>query len=102
MYKATGEQAYLDKANSFFDEFQLYQAATGGGCISPDKTLGAHVMLYHVSGGDDRYRPLVEESVNFYLNEATYTPGGLLYLHEWASIMKSLSVMQALQQVRLS
>ena len=74
----------MDKANAFFDEFGL-QFTFEWGFGWESKTLGAHVLLYSLTG-QDRYKDLVNSAIDFYLNEAQYTPLGLMFLNDWGSL----------------
>ena len=97
LYKATGEQEYLGRAEELFDEFDLgsvYQGGFGWG----KKFLGAHALLYSLTKSD-RYLDLLNSTVTYYLNDAPYTPLGLLYLSDWGSLKNSANTMFALLHV---
>ena len=97
MYKATNEQYYLNRAEELFDEFDLnsvHQYGFGWG----DKQIGATALLYSITK-DDRYLQLLDATVNYYLNDAPYTPMGLLYIDEWGSLKNCANTMLALLHV---
>jgi hypothetical protein len=45
---------------------------------------GRQALLYEATG-DQKYADKLTEGVNWLLNEAQVTPGGMLYLGQWGS-----------------
>jgi len=97
LFKATGEQAYLDMAEGFFESFYQNYPVTWGHSWET-KLLGAHVLLYELTG-KTAYFNLVEAEVDFYLNQADYTPMGLMYLGDWGSIRGCLNTVLPLMHL---
>jgi hypothetical protein len=84
MAKATGEPSYLDLAEQFHDEFGLNYRMDGG--MSWDnKVPGMQILLWELTQ-DEKYQTEVDAFFDYMLNEATYTPMGLLYLTDWGSV----------------
>ena len=81
LYKATGENDYLDTAKELFDN--------NGMCGSTlwfswdDKKAGAQVLMAEITG-DSKYEACVTSYVSS-LDYGTYTPKGLLYVNSWGS-----------------
>jgi hypothetical protein len=86
---ATGEQEYLDAAEGYFASFYQNYPVTWGHSWG-SKLLGAHILLYELTQ-KVVYFDLVAREVDFYLNQADYTPLGLLYLDDWGSLKNSLN-----------
>ncbi len=87
LYAATGDAAYLTKAEG---EFQQLGADIGWTHAWDDKTYGSYVLLSMLTGD-----PLYEERAANWLNywtvgqwgqSVTYTPGGLAWLDTWGSL----------------
>ena len=78
LYRATGEQQYLDKA------LQYYSSATPQDSTWKDKHAGAQLMMY-ITTGDAQYAIAVQQFLNSWRPEGviTYTPGGLAWRAEW-------------------
>ena len=85
MAKATGESAYSDKAEDFYDEFQNIQGRPSEFSWD-DKTAGAQLLLWDVTG-KNKYKSNVEEFLD-YLWNVDYTPKGLIWLEssQWGSL----------------
>lgn len=89
MYKATGEATYLDAAKSFWTEFDL-----GGDAVQfgwDDKKPGIYVLLSELDGGST-YTSALEGFIDRTMNEATYTPGGLVHLDTWGALRHAMNV----------
>lgn len=85
LYKATGEQQYLDKAKQYA---QQYGINPGYSTLSWDsKRAGALVLLAQT--GDSKYVNLAESWLNSWLpggNAAKHTQGGLAWNGKWGSL----------------
>ena len=98
LYKATGESNYLSKAEGFYNEFGLnYFNEAGIGW--DDKVNGILVLLCEATS-DNEYCKRVNDYASYMMNDAPYTPKGLLYLDMWGSLRNSVNQVQALLQVK--
>ena len=91
LYKATGEQKYLDKAENYFNN------NIGGlgdwSWAADDKSYSAGVLLAQESD-DQRYQQQVEQWLNRWINgegNIQYTEGGLAFRTRWGSLALSSS-----------
>jgi hypothetical protein len=86
LYKATGDQTYLDKAESYYDGFGL---GPGDWTIAADdKTAGAAVLLAQ-SSDNSKYAGQVEDWLDIWINgefSVKYTEGGLAWRNSWGSL----------------
>jgi endoglucanase len=97
--KATGESQYRIRAEEIYNEFGLdYRSTEGMGW--DDKTFALHIMLYEITG-DSSYESLVTREIDYYLNQATYTPQGMMYICDWGTLPCSLNTVLALLHVIL-
>ena len=88
LYKATDDNAYLNKAQSYY---QSLIGGLGGGTHSWDnKTYGTAVLLAQETG-NAQYRNHVEGWLNYWDNGINYTSGGLAWLDQWGSLRYSAS-----------
>ncbi len=83
LYKATGKQTYLDKAES------LYQGVNRTGSHDWDnKSAGAAVLLAQETG-KDQYKNDVEALLDYWSDDSgsgiNYTDGGLAWHQQWGS-----------------
>ena len=85
LYKATGEQTYLDKAKQYG---QQYGINPGNGTLSwDDKRAGALIMLAQT--GDSYYQNLADNWLNNWMpggSAVTYTDGGFAWKSQWGSL----------------
>ena len=74
LYRATGEQQYLDKA------LQYYSSGTPWAFSWDDKNAGAQLMMY-ITTGDVQYASTVYQFLNSWRpgGGINYTPGGLAW-----------------------
>ena len=81
LYRATGEQQYLDKA------LQYYSSGTPWAFSWDDKNAGAQLMMY-VTTGDAQYASTVQQFLNSWRpgGDITYTPGGLAWRDQWGPL----------------
>ncbi len=82
LYIATGDEAYLDNAESCYS--QAGHDYDWSMCWD-DVHIGAAVLLAEITGGST-YTSAVEEHLNFWCNDITYTPDGLAWLDSWGSL----------------
>ncbi len=87
LYRATGDDAYLTKAQSeaagMSQDFKWTHAWD-------DKSYGSRVLLAQLTGNSS-YRQSVEQWLNYWTvghsgQRVTYTPGGLAWLDQWGSL----------------
>lgn len=88
LYKATGDQTYLNKAKEYYESSnQDYDWAM---CWD-DVHIGAALMLAKETG-DKKYCDAIEKHLDFWTNgtsdgsRITYTPKGLAWLDSWGSL----------------
>ena len=83
LYKATGDSAYLNKAEKYYNEFDL------GGKIGifswDDKTVGVHALMAEMTG-DSVYKDSLKKFCDHAANGQQKSPGGMLYYAEWGSL----------------
>ncbi|MCX2835461.1 glycoside hydrolase family 9 protein [Microbulbifer thermotolerans] len=93
LYRATGEQSYLDKAVSYYDnlstEPQQPIKSYRWTHAWDDKSYGSYVLMAKLTG-DDQYRADAERWLDYWStgyegNRVTYTPGGLAHLDQWGA-----------------
>ena len=97
MYKATQESYFLDKAVGFYNEFGLnFYNEFGIGW--DDKVDGVLVLLCEATG-ENEYCDRGNDMADFFINDATYTPKGLLFTDTWGSLRNSANQVQLLLQV---
>lgn len=82
LYLATGDSTYLDNAESCYS--QAGHDANWSMCWD-DVHIGAAVLLADITG-EATYTNAVEEHLDFWCNDITYTPGGLAWLDTWGSL----------------
>ena len=90
MYRATGDTAYLHKAESYFSQF-LAGDEMRWTQNWDDKRYGATILLAQETN-QQTYRSHAEDYLDFWTVGAqdgarvTYTPGGLAWLDQWGSL----------------
>ena len=96
LYKATGDETYLAKAEKYAENFGTeFQGGTEmaySWTMSWDDThMGACLLLAELTGKQKYYTP-IENSIDCWngklagANAVTITPGGLSFLSEWGSV----------------
>ena len=84
LYRATGEQAFLDLAESHYGNANpdQYWAQSWDGKIN-----GSAILLAALTGSQE-YRDYVEQHLDYWLpgGGITHTPGGLAWLNTWGSL----------------
>ncbi len=100
LHRATGEQAYLDKAEQYFSEYHetAFQSSTAHGNFHwtmnwDDKKYGSVVLLAAITG-KAKYREYAEKwldywSVGYNGQRIHYSPGGQAHLDQWGSLRYS-------------
>ena len=100
LYRATGEQAYLDKAEQYFSEFHesKFQANSASGNFSwtvnwDDKMYGSVVLLAALTGKTN-YKVYAEKWLDYWTvgyngQRVNYSPGGQAHLDQWGSLRYS-------------
>lgn len=82
LYIATGEEDYLDNAESCYT--QAGHDHDWSMCWD-DVHIGAAVLLAKITE-ENSYMNAVEEHLDFWCNDITYTPDGLAWLDSWGSL----------------
>lgn len=98
LHKATGDAAYLSKAESFVDSF----GTEGQSTFLPykwtndwdSKHYGAYILLAQATG-KSRYVTAIERNLAYWTTgidgeRVKYTPGGLAWLAQWGSLRYAL------------
>ena len=83
LYKATGEQSYLDTAKEIVNSNYMcdYSNLWFGW---DNKLAGIQVLMYDITGQDPSYEKCVTNFLSS-LDSATYTPKGLIFVDNWGS-----------------
>ncbi|WP_308368119.1 glycoside hydrolase family 9 protein [Microbulbifer sp. TB1203] len=93
LYRATGDQAYLDKAVSYYGnlstEPQQSIRSFKWTHAWDDKSYGSYVLMAQLTGNAE-YRADAERWLDFWTTgydgqRVTYTPGGLAHLDQWGA-----------------
>ena len=82
LYIATGNESYLDNAESCYS--QAGHDYDWSMCWD-DVHIGAAVLLSEITGSST-YTSAVEQHLDFWCNDITYTPDGLAWLDSWGSL----------------
>jgi len=82
LYKATGEQSYLDTAEQIFNSNNMCNSNLWFGW--DNKVAGVQVLMYDITGQDPAYEKCVDNFLSS-LDSATYTPKGLIFVDNWGS-----------------
>ena len=94
LYRATGDVAYLNKAESYYTNLGTEPQSTiksyRWGLGWDDKSYGCYVLLAKLTG-KDQYKADAERNLDFWTDgvngqHITYTPGGLAWLDQWGSL----------------
>ncbi len=100
LYRATGETAYLDKAEGFVGSF----GTEGQTSFLPykwtqdwdSKHYGSYLLLARLTG-KQKYKDAMERNLAYWTTgtpegeRVTYTPGGLAWLSSWGSLRYALN-----------
>ena len=82
LYKATGDNTYLEKSKKYLAETSCdFKWAH---CWD-DVSYGTSVLLA-IETGEQEYKDRVDKHMNFWLNQVKYTPKGLAWLDQWGAL----------------
>ncbi|SEK23160.1 Fibronectin type III domain-containing protein [Roseateles sp. YR242] len=104
LYRATGETAYLDKAESFVTTASGGFGSEGQTGFLPykwtqdwdSKHYGSYLLLARLTG-KQKYKDAIERNLAYWTTgtpegeRVTYTPGGLAWLSQWGSLRYALN-----------
>ena len=95
MHKATGEQAYLDKAKSWYDQFGI-----GTGWFSwDDKAVGVQVLMAEAFPNEAKYKNAIASYCDNAVNHQARSPQGQLFYSQWGSLRYAANAVFACLQV---
>lgn len=93
LYRATGDQAYLDKANNYYANLATESQSTIKSYkwthAWDDKGYGSYVLMSQLTD-NPQYRADAERWLDYWTSgyngsRITYTPGGLAHLDQWGA-----------------
>ncbi len=103
LHKATGEAAYLAKAESFVNTTAAGFGTEGSGLLPykwthdwDSKHYGTYILLAQATG-EQKYIDAIERNLDYWTTgtsngeRVTYTPGGLAWLAQWGSLRYSMN-----------
>ncbi len=79
---ATGDAEWLDKAKGYISQCD---ANPQWSLCWDNKSMGALCLLAKLTG-DSAYKSQIEECLDWWCNDITYTPKGLAWLDQWGSL----------------
>ena len=85
LFTATNDSAFLEKAKAYYEKADKNAKWT---MCWDNVSVGAALRLAQITGGG-KYKDFLEENMNFWLNEITYTSDGLAWLDQWGSLRYS-------------
>jgi endoglucanase len=97
LYRATGERAYLEKAEAYYEKLGKQNGTTVNNYkwthAWDDKCYGCYVLLAKLTG-KERYHEDAQRWLDFWTvgvkgERIAYTPGGLAWLDTWGSLRYS-------------
>ncbi|KAG7167413.1 Endoglucanase E-4-like 3, partial [Homarus americanus] len=83
LYRATGDDTYLTKAQEAWDEFNLGEDPMEFSW--DDKKVGSYALGMMLDPDNTKYEDSLKAFLKYLQEDAPYTPGGLVYLNEWGS-----------------
>ncbi|XP_064097985.1 endoglucanase E-4-like [Macrobrachium nipponense] len=89
LFRATGDNSYLQKARGHWDEFGLQYGGPGFGW---DDKKGGVYALYTMLDSDALFRDTFAGYLKNMRENVPFTPGGMIYLGEWGSARSAASV----------
>nr|AXQ39837.1 beta-1,4-endoglucanase [Loboptera decipiens] len=89
LYKATGDNSYLTKAEQLYDEFQLQY--WNGNFGWDQKISGAEMLLSQITQ-NSKYTDKVKGWCDWMLYSQERTPKGLVFVSEWGSLRSAANV----------
>ena len=89
LYKATGDQSYLDKATSYIPHLDKELGSdelkyTWGHCW--DDTMQGGMLLYAQNTGDQTYIDRVKKHVDYWTKDVKQLPGGIRWSTTWGCL----------------
>ncbi len=94
LYRATGEQKYLDKCDEYIPNLATESQSTErkftwGFCW--DDALQGASLLYYENTGKEEWKTQMEHHLDYWINgyggkQVAYTPDGLAWLMEWGAL----------------
>jgi len=82
LHKATGEQTYLDKAQTWYDQFGI-----GTGWFSwDDKGVGVQVLMAEAFPNEPKYKNAIASYCDNAVSGQARSPQGQLFYSEWGSL----------------
>ncbi|TOF87323.1 hypothetical protein CGJ15_24975, partial [Vibrio parahaemolyticus] len=90
LYRATGDESYLNRARGHWSEFNL-QYSEARQFSWDDKKAGVYALFWLLDGSQT-YLDHLNTYFNYLRNQAAYTPEGLLYLDEWGPARHAANV----------
>ena len=83
LYKATGDEAYLNKAKQYYQNFNL--AGQDGVFSWDDKNVGVHALMAELTG-DAIYKNSLQGFCDKAVSSQTRSPNGMLFYYQWGSL----------------
>ncbi|KAG0727200.1 Endoglucanase E-4 [Chionoecetes opilio] len=83
LYRATGEEEYLGKAQKAWDEFGMGYEIGGFGW--DDKSAAVYALGSKLDPGNPQYAVALTEFLRHIREDLPYTPGGLVFINKWGS-----------------
>ena len=96
MYKATGEESYLNYATSGYSQ---YGFTNNRDVLSWDSKVGAIKVLLAQLTGQSTYVNDVIKMGDYVLNEVRKSPNGLTFFDQWGSLRHTSNAALVLLQV---
>jgi hypothetical protein len=99
LYRATNDQAYLTKAETYYDnlstEPQSTEKSYKWGIAWDDKSYGCYVLLAKLTG-KEKYKTDAERHLDYWSDgyngsRIKYTPGGLAFCDVWGSLRYAIN-----------
>nr|AXQ39836.1 beta-1,4-endoglucanase [Loboptera decipiens] len=89
LYKATGDQSYLTKAEQYYDQFELVE--WDGKFDWDSKISGVEVLLGKITK-NSKYTDKVKGYCDWMINSQQKTPKGLIYIDTWGTLRHAANV----------
>ena len=64
-----------------------------------NKVAGFLVLMLELSGGEAKYKASIDAFVSYLLNDARYTPKGLIYVNKWGTLRHAANMAHICAQV---
>ncbi|KYQ92546.1 cellulase [Tieghemostelium lacteum] len=84
LYKATGENAYINRAQSLYASAYIGSQGVGNAQDWDNKSPGCSLLLY-MQTKNSQYQTDIEKTLDYWMpgGGVSYTPGGLAWLRQW-------------------